>query len=262
MRQRQKRRQDPDNVIEKRRFEPGDLVYEIGRRNGWTIANRNIMVEGTLDVAYYELADSLYRREHGRALLDGELSLFAVGEREHGGTLNIRDKFVTLRDILSKDPVDRSGKRILAICLVDNDWAGRRLNGILEGAGFVLYRDVFLLHRRLPCSTRAPQEFKVLVERENSVWKHLDCVIEDLLDRDLLDLFAKQQPQSLRAEPVIAGEAHHYDFEMHTKPALLRYVRDNAMLPDVENIVNVLKAMRYALGLDADGTAIEQSTAG
>ena len=116
MRQRQKRRQDPDNVIKQRRFEPGDLVYEVGRRNGWPIAARNIMLEGTLDVAYYELADSLYRREHGRALLDGELSLFAVGEREHGGTLNIRDKFVTLRDVLSKDPVDRSGKKILAIC--------------------------------------------------------------------------------------------------------------------------------------------------
>ena len=81
--------------------------------------------------------------------------------------------------------------------------------------------------------------------------------MEDLLDRDLLELFAKQESQALRGEPVIAGEAHHYDFEMHAKPALLRYVQDNAMPPDVENIVNVLKAMRYALGLDADGTDIE-----
>jgi len=257
MRQRKKGKQSPDKAIDQRYFEPGDLVYELGRRNGWPIATRNIMLEGTLDVAYYELADNLYRREHGRTLLDSQLSLFAVGEREDGGTFNIPTKFVTLRDVLSKDPVDRNGERILAICLVDNDWAGRKLNNTLRGSGFVLYKDVFLLQRRLPCSTRAPHEFEIIVERENSRWKHLDCVIEDLLDRDLLELFAKQQSQALRSEPVIVGEAHHYDFEMHAKSALLRYVRDNAMLPDMENLVNVLKAMRFALGLDTDGTSIE-----
>lgn len=241
-------------------FGPGDLVREYGRRSKWPLSTRNIMVEGTLDVKYFELADKLYKKEHNKSLLDHQLSLFAVGERERGGTNNIRIKFLTLRDVLIADPVDRNGEKILAVCLVDNDLAGRGLCKVLQGAGFVLHKDMFLLNRKFPCSTRAPHEFAVLLARENSKWSHLDCVIEDLMDRELLNLFVEQEPHSLKSEPIICNDAYHYNFEMHVKPSLFRYVRDYAIITDIQNIISVLQAMRFALGLDPCGTPVGANT--
>ena len=79
------------------------------------------------------------------------------------------------------------------------------------------------------------------------------CEMEDLLSRELLDVFAEENPGSMRQPPVLDGEAHHYEFNGYAKATLLRFAKQNAILEDVSRICDVLKAMRYAVGLPIEG---------
>jgi len=231
---------------------PGSLAAKFASSYGWPLSTNNIMVEGELDVQYFELANALYMNKHSKTLLDKSLSLFAVGRREQGGTHNFRGKFELLREILRIDPEDKYGNSFRVVCLLDNDYAGKRLCYELKDAGFVLNKDVFLLHRQMPRSTRDPAQFGKYIREQNSEWSELDCEIEDLLTRELLELFIDEYPNSLQSEPHISGSAHHYDLTTDGKSKLIRFVREYASLRDVQGLVEILQTIRYLLKLDLE----------
>lgn len=217
----------------------------------------NIMVEGTSDVNYFMLAAKLYHQKHGRLLIGDDLSVFAVGEGPNGGTDAICSKFQVLRGLMTSDGCDPQGKAIRAICLVDNDYAGRKLCSILVNAvGFKKYKDVFLLNRKFPMTTREPTQYANAIQQENARWAEIYCEIEDLLPKAFLDVYVAEHRGSLKHQPELLNGEHHYEFANHAKAGLLRFAEANAVLSDVDKLLHVLSALRFALGLSPDGIAL------
>ena len=233
---------------------PGSLVSAYGKRKNWPILARNVMLEGRTDSEYFRIADSKYQTENrGRKLICSRLSLFQVGDGDAGGTNNIREKFVYLREVLSTDNYDPANERIMAVVLMDNDHAGRTVAQFLDKRGFKLNRDVFLVTRALPRQTRDPYQLSRSIEKENAAWADMDCEIEDLLSHDFLDYYAEDNPSALAREPQVAEGGHHYEWTDDGKAKLLRFVRQEASYSDVQGIVELLKSLRFLLALDPDG---------
>jgi hypothetical protein len=237
-------------------FSPGGHVKWFAARMGWPLRANNILVEGN-DSGYFEFAADLFRQEHNRDLLAG-LAIFPTGDGDAGGTDGILRHFPTFRSLIDAD-VDMNGMRqFQAIVLLDCDSAGKNAKNGLT-AKYTVYqehRDVFLLQRRLPRTTRSPTQLGNAITRENEAWKRLDCEIEDLLSLRLLEKFVANTVKSLRRNPVHVNGAHHFEFNDGVKSALLRFVRDNACINDVELIVDVLKSLRYYMGLSPDGDPV------
>jgi hypothetical protein len=212
------------------------------------------MLEGRSDAEYFRLADLKYQAQHaGQKLICDKLSLFQVGDGDAGGVENIKDKFAYLREVLSTESYNVASERIMAIVLMDNDYEGRRGAQFLDKRGFKLHRDVFLLARTLPRQTRDPYQMSRLITDANAPWADIDCEIEDLLSRDLLDLFAEMEPSCVAREPQFRGDGHHYEWTRDGKAKLLRFVRQEASYCDVAGIVELLKSLRYLLCLPPDG---------
>lgn len=237
-------------------WKPGDLILEYAKRMGWTLTLANVFVEGTTDVEYYEIANDIYRRESGLTLLGDDFEVHSIGTRDDGGCDNLDERFRSLRDILRADPVEEHGGKLSIICELDNDYRGRGVVTRLTSArlGFVLYKDVFLLQRKLPRSTRAPHEFSNLVKELNAPWQHLDCEIEDLISRDFLEAFCDETNDALEKAPTFCGPAHHFSIRGHRKPSLVRFMRDYAERNDIEGLIEHLKCLRYSMGCLPDGT--------
>jgi hypothetical protein len=226
---------------------------------GWPVGANNILVEGN-DSSYFALAANLFRQEYNRDLLAG-LAVFPTGDGDAGGTDGILRHFPTFRSLIDTD-VDINGVRLFqAIALLDCDSAGKNAkNGLTARyTAYQEHRDVFLLQRRLPRTTRSPKQLGNAIDRENEAWKRLDCEIEDLLSLPLLETFVKQATRPLRCDPVHLNGAHHFEFNEGVKPALLRFVSEHARLKDVEMIVDVLKSLRYYMGLSPDGDNSSES---
>lgn len=239
-----------------REFAPGDHVRWFAGRMNWPLAPNNILVEGN-DASYFELAARLFRNEHNRDLL-ADISIFPTGDGDGGGTFGILRHFPTFRSLIDTD-VDANGNRLFkAIVLLDSDSAGKNARNALTAkyTSFQEYRDVFLLFRKMPRKSRDPVQLGEAMSRENASWKRLDCEIEDLLGADLLQLFVKQATRPLRLEPIFLESAHHYEFHEGVKSELLRYVKERANLDDMHGIVEVLKSLRFYLGLAEDGVIV------
>jgi hypothetical protein len=80
------------------------------------------------------------------------------------------------------------------------------------------------------------------------------CVIEDLIDSGVVDEFRRQNPGCLRKDVVECAGAFHVDILRDYKGKLVRFVDQNALLSDVSDLVDLLKALRCLLRLPVDGT--------
>lgn len=233
----------------------GTYVAWYAEQQGWPLKKNNIIVEGDLDKAYFELSDSLYYQNTGRRLIGDELSIFPTGTGDSGGTYGICDNFPALRKIIDTD-VGIDGKvTCRAVTLVDGDSAGKNAKNILTSkySRLIECRDVFVLHRHMPRSTNDPKTLKVQTERANQQWRQIDCEIEDLVSADLMDLFIEQEPRCLRREPFEMSGARHYEIQDGYKGSMCRFVKENAIYEDVGLIIDVLRSMRFYLGLNPDG---------
>jgi len=148
----------------------------------------------------------------------------------------------------------RDGKvRYTIIALVDGDSAGKDAASILtkKHMRLLLNRDVFVLQPVMPRQTREPTTLGKGIARANEAWRQMACEIEDLLPPDTINVFCDEEgctPRRMQA----AGRTH-YHFERHTKAKLVRFVERNAMLEDLEEQVELLKSLRFYVGLDPDG---------
>ena len=238
------------------RFSPGDHVRWFASRMNWAIRANNILVEGN-DARYFEIAAQLYRQTDNRDLL-ANIAIFPTGDGEEGGTHGILRHFPTFRSLIDTDLDGEGNRQFKAIVLLDSDSAGKSAkNGLTARyTNYQEHRDVFLLQRRMSRKTRDPVALGSLITKENSAWKKLDCEIEDLLSLDILERFLKQAIRPLRREPSLLAGAHHFEFHEGVKPDLLRFVKDRASYDDVHAISEVLKSLRFYLGLCADGDIV------
>jgi hypothetical protein len=239
-------------------FNAGDFTREAARRQGWEFGQCNIMFEGTTDVAYLKLADQLYRQVNGRALLDDTFRVFAVGKLDEGGTPAILDKLRFISDALRLDPVDEQGRPFRVVCIFDDDYAGRKAFALLKGK-FQPWRDIFLLRRRYPNTTRDPRTFENLTRSLNEEYllnKEFYCEIEDLLHLNLIRAFAHSNRECLEREIQICGDAFHVDLFGWAKAKLARFVEENAMHSDLQSLVVLLQVFRWLFELPVDGTEV------
>jgi len=236
-------------------FQPGDLVRGFASFFNWPVAKRSIVVEGEHDQRYFALANQLYHKQTGLRLLSSEIAVFPTGIGDEGGAYGMQRHFHPLRAIMDKDITPEGKKVFHAIALFDDDTEGRRGVNALTGQhlNYRKWRDVFLLKRVLPRTTRDVQHLVRLIDTENDPWKGMDCVIEDLVSFDVVTAFLKDNPGAmLRSPHENAGRAHCV-FKSHLKAVFIRFVESNALLEDVHDLVEFLKSLRYHLGLSPDG---------
>lgn len=236
---------------------PGDRVRWYAELKTWKLLRRNIMVEGDSDVRYFTVASKLYNQKFGKSLVGTDLSIFSSGAGSMGGTSGVFEEFPTLTKLIQADS-DFQGKALFrVIALLDNDYAGKSLKKALldQYRSMRINRDIFLLNRVLPRKASEPSVLTRHINEENVLWKDLDCEIEDLLAQNLIDAFLEEMPDALKKPCKEISNRRHSEYSDQAKSNLIRFVERNAILDDVEEIVEVLKSLRFYLGLDPDGAS-------
>lgn len=225
---------------------------------GWgTLRRGNVMCEGNLDVHYFMLAANLHLAAGGLSLIGKDLSVFAAGTGDAGGTYGISEKFPVLHE-LSKVDIDVNAKikyRVLA--LMDNDPAGQAaVQGITKTSRTIRENEkLFLLRREMPRRSRDRGPLTTHLDEANKKYGVLQCVIEDLIDVNLCDLYAEQYPQHIQGAKHVTANGHHFDWSKDGKFGLSKFVKENAGLTEVAMLVETLKSLRFYLGLPEDGIA-------
>jgi hypothetical protein len=237
------------------KFQPGDHVRWFADKFGWQLARRTVLVEGETDVKYFHLASHLYHEANGRHLLSEEFGVVSTGFGDAGGTDGIVERFPAFRQIISLD-CSATGKQLFrAVALVDGDAEGHKACDYLTNryTGMVKNRDVFVLQRIFPRESQDPRKLVDIMKAANKPWHDLDCEIEDLLDRDVLDLFVAENGGCLKRALTVKDNGHHFDFTTAGKSNLCRWVPEIVVLKEMSNIVEVLRSLRYYLGINPDG---------
>lgn len=239
---------DTHQRFDESRSRETSAVAAYAAQKGWRIGRRNLLVEGTLDVAYFELAASLFAKHCGQQLLDDQFRVVAAGLYGDGGVRGVIREMLSLHGRAESDSALPKSTRIRMLPVFDDDAAGRRCFNKLTDVDFPFrpYRDVFLLHRAYPNLKLGSDSYHDAVRRVNLEWRGLDCEIEDLLGRELLDGFCNQRTDALTAPPSRSGSGHHYEFRGNCKGDLCKYVFQRAGLSDV---VGLVKTLQYFRGL-------------
>ena len=232
------------------------LVRQYADKKGWNLARYNVLVEGESDVTYFTLANDLYRKQHQLRLLGTDLAILPAGFRNTGGVGELQEQFRTLGNLIEADAGLPRTERFRVIAIFDNDDAGRRAFRAVthQYSKWEAYADVFLLHRVYPRGVRSKKQFEQEVKESNRPWIGLDCEIEDLMARGIVESFISENPRCLRGQPHIAGAAHHYEWtDHHTKAHLRRFCQQYALLEDVDQLVALLQAIRDLFQLAPNG---------
>ncbi len=236
-------------------FQPGDLVRRYANLHGWTLCSRSVIVEGEHDVRYFRLADGLYFNKTGLRLLNQKFSIFATGLGKDGGAFGIQRHFHPLRANMDCD-LTPEGKRVFhAIALFDGDIEGRRGFNALTGQhlNYRKWRDIFVLHRVMPRTTRDPEQLAKFIEIENRQWAHMNCEIEDMLSTHIVKGFLGESAINASFAFEEQGDGFHCNLTTDGKTHLVRFAEVNAILEDVYRLVETLKFLRFHLGLTPDG---------
>lgn len=224
-------------------------------RYGWSLRAGNVMVEGTSDVSYFEHCSHLYQARHGRRLLGTDLSIFAAGHGDDGGTYGVSEKFPTLFNLASLD-LDAGGRRrFRTIALLDNDRMGQKaVAGITQGHRQIReYESIFSLKRVMPHKAGSIQKLSERTRTANASFASLDCTIEDLLSDAFCETFARTTPLAVARPATSSGGAHHRYWTEQGKRELRLLALRTARLEDMQPMVEVLRALRTYVGLSPDG---------
>lgn len=218
---------------------------------GWAIGRRNLLVEGTTDVALLEQAAACHARATKELLLGDDLKVVAAGYGDMGGVGAVERRFMTIHELGQLDRELPKKERIKLLPLFDDDEAGRATFKSItqQRHPFRGYVHVFLLKRRYPPVRPGSPSFLDGLKEINREWEGIDCEMEDLLSPGLLDAFCEEHPGALRRDPVIRGDGHHHEWTPDGKARLHRFVRDHAMLDDLTDLVRLLRYVRWVFDL-------------
>lgn len=227
-----------------------DIVALYGISKRWKLLPRSVLVEGTSDVAMFELAADHYFRKHRKALL-ADVAIVAAGEGDRGGTHGVIRELVVLRGLAGAylSPAGRPVYRVVG--LFDSDAAGNKaVRGAREvDASIIEYRDVFRLRPAMPTTgSLDPAALQRSFETLNEPYKGLTWEVEDLVDEQLFELFLEEHPSAVMREDTVAG-ATHRELTRDGKSRLVRFCKDYADLSNLAGMVEVLHALRHYLNL-------------
>lgn len=228
-----------------------DTVSRYGLALGWNLKPKTVLVEGTSDVAFFQLAASLELEASGINLMGDELAIVAAGVGDRGGTRGVIRELVCLRGIAQTTLLASGKPKYRFIGLFDNDKAGRQAvkfsrdldSSILE------CKDVFRLQPEMPTSGNLdPKTLQKTFEKRNSKYKGLNWELEDLLPQEFLEAFFSEYSGAIAHKASNGGRIHH-DLTYDGKARLHRFVKENAVRDDLGGVIEVLKAIRFYMCL-------------
>ncbi|MBZ0115226.1 MAG: hypothetical protein K8J08_22420 [Thermoanaerobaculia bacterium] len=227
------------------------MVAVYGLSIGLSVRPRTVLVEGTTDAEAFALAARLEYEATGTTLLGEDFTILAAGEGERGGTSGVIRELIAFRGLARACLLPSGKPRYRFVGLFDNDSAGRRaVKSIREIDSSVLeFKDVFRLHPVMPAEANLdPQAMTKAFERANLQFKGLEWELEDLYPDQLLNAFQSENPTAVARQSEIGGKVHR-DFTRDGKARLHRFAKLHAMRCDLEGIVQVLRALRFLVGL-------------
>lgn len=195
--------------------------------------------------------ENLWLRKSNHDLFNSGFAVFEAGLKDDGGVQGVVRELQTLRQMASQDAASLMTERKF-VGLFDNDHAGRKHALMLCEMDFRVkhYRDVFLLHPIMPTSNGVlGSDLQRRTEAQNRSCAGLDWEIEDFLPEDLVRDFCSANPGALERERRLAGRVHR-DFSKDGKRQLQAYVRREAVVEDMLDVIRLICALRDYLGLE------------
>lgn len=222
---------------------------------GWSLSTGNVMVEGTSDAAYFALAARLHRAQTGASLLGTDLSIFAAGLEEEGGTFGVSERFPTLFNLASLDQDPNGRRRFRVIALLDDDTMGRSAVKSIAGGHRQIreYESTFRLRRVMPRRTDSVRALASLTEAANAVFGRLECTIEDMLSDELCARFIASRPDAVNRPALTVATGTHRYWTPSGKRMLRQFAEEQATIDDVHPMVDALRSLRSYVGLPPDG---------
>jgi len=238
---------------------PAELVTELAmeldavemhcRAAGIAVAKRCLLVEGTSDVEYFELAARLEYAQTGVCLLDESFRIVAAGRGDRGGVDGVVRELITLRNMAQYILTPGGKQKYKFAGLFDNDFAGQRAitQACSFDSGIVEFRDVFRLWPEMPIAgINDPVVVKNKYSLANGRLPDLNWELEDFLPADMFADFGREYPRQIRAQKMI-GPYTHYELSKDGKENFRRHVLDNAMHSDVRRLIDVIRALRFSM---------------
>jgi hypothetical protein len=218
---------------------------------GYRVCPRTVIVEGTTDVELFQLAARLEREATGGELLGQDLSIIAAGVGDLGGTRGVIRELMVLRG-LGRTHLLPNGRPVYRfVALFDDDKAGKQAVRAAKDfdTSLLEYKDLFRLCPVMPIPGNLdPGAMQKAFERENAPYKGIEWEAEDLLSEEFYQSFLSDHPAAL-VKSTSAGGRIHRDLSKDGKARLHRFVKENAMHKDILGAIEVLRALRFYLGL-------------
>ncbi|MDQ3776810.1 MAG: hypothetical protein M3461_21900 [Pseudomonadota bacterium] len=228
-----------------------DSVARYAMVLGFAIRPRTVLVEGTTDVELFRLAARLECERTGIDFLAKDLAIVAAGERDRGGVHGVIRELLALRGMARTCLLPNGRPRYRFIGLFDNDKAGQeavKLARVID-TSILEYKDVFRLWPTMPLAGNLdPGTMQKTFERQNADYKGLKWELEDLLPQQFVAAFLSDYPGAVAHSMSLRGKVHR-DFTRDGKAHLHRFVKQHAVRDDLATVVEVLKAIRFYLGL-------------
>ncbi len=228
------------------------LVEVWARQIGWPIRQRNVILEGMIDVRLLRYARQLYLADRGVDIFDRSFAILAAGRGNEGGVDGVNRRLSAARQLAEVDLTRDGAKRFSFIGLFDNDEAGRR--AFMQANRFdrrvIPYHDVFLLHPVMPPAGGASgSEIEARAASLNLRFSRLNWEIEDLVSEDLLLSFESAYPDAI-VKKTRQGGLTHRDFTRQGKGQFVGYVGRNATLADMLGVVRLVCSLHDYVGLE------------
>ena len=175
----------------------------------------------------------------------------AAGEGERGGASAVGRELLIARGVAHSELGANGRPRYRFVGLLDDDPAGREAARLVHAldSSVLEYKDVFLLKPWMPkCGSRDPKTLKNRIEGGNKPYAGLRWELEDLVSEDFAQVFIAQHPTAVVRREEKAGRIHTH-FTRDGKARLHRFIGQHAMHEDLAAVVEVIRAMRFVLGL-------------
>ena len=159
-------------------------------------------------------------------------------------------ELITFRS-LGRNVMDANGKQIYRfVGLFDNDHAGRRAIATAKSVGGLLeYRDVFRLMPIMPLPGNLDQKtVEAAFKKNNESYRGMDWEIEDLISEELALAFIEEFGGAVKTNIAKADKTHR-EFTKDGKAKFHRYIKENAIRQDLEEVLKLISALRYYFNL-------------
>jgi hypothetical protein len=227
-----------------------DPLAAYAKSKGYPVRSRIILVEGTSDADLFLLASELFRKETGANLME-DIAFVPAGEKHNGGVRGVIRELLVLHAVATT-VFDSSGRpRYRIAALFDNDSAGRYAVRSTPQFDIRLteFKEMFLLRPMMPLTNNCdPNAIRSLVENANAPYRSLDWELEDLFPLSFVKAFDAEHVSAV-ARTAVMGDRTHRDLTPDGKARFHHFVKQNALLSDLEGVLETVRAMRSYVGL-------------